>query len=805
MIDSAIDDLCHAIRGLRRTPGFTAAAVVILGVGLGLNLAVFTVANATLFKGFRNIPEQDRLVYITTARDCCISFLDLEDWRAATTIAGIEAVADLRVAIDTSYVVRTATATEVTFGLFALLRVRPALGRDFARADDLPGAPGVAIISDRFWRSDFRADAAVLGRVVQVNGVPTTIIGVMPPDFAFPQHQDLWLPIGPRVAGQPRNARGLWFGVGRLADGVTVQQARAELQAVGARMAATYPSTNAGVQPIVQTFRDLFVGSNALAIYGALWLGVGLLLVIAGANLVNLLVVRAAARTREVGVRLALGAGTQRVARHYLFESMTLSIVGGAIAWWLGALMVRGYAAFAVPPTQPWAAQLIDYSRDLRVLVYLIVASTATGVSTGLLPALRMSSLDIPSVLRAGGRGTVGSPAHHRIVTSIVVAQVALAVVLLSAAGLLARSFWNVHARDLGYDPSRVVVALSSLPATTYPDAATQFRFLDRLESSVRDIPGVNTVAFVDSLGAQGGGRIGIEIEGRPVTLSDGRPQVRQSSISANYFGSLGTSIVSGRDFDSRDTNDRAPVVVINERFADTFWGTRDVVGRRIRTVTGNAGAWLEVVGVAPNLHHGDRSRRDIEPAIYRPLRQRPTRSVWTLIRTESSPRLLLEPVRRQIQQADPNVPVWLGPFTLQEWNASSYWRRGINGGLFLVFAILALIVAGIGLFAVLSTAVAARRPELSVRMALGASPSKVLLIVVRQGLWPAAVGLALGIGMSLGTNGLVTAQLVEVHRWDPITLLVVTTLTAVSTLIGCFVPAFRAIRVDPVNAIRGE
>jgi predicted permease len=797
-------DIRTAARGLRRTPGFTLGATIVLGVGIGVNTAVFTIANATLFKGFSGPSHQDRLVYLTTGRDCCISYLDLSDWRAgATTIAGIAAVADLRVAFDTGRGPETVTATEITANTFALLGVDPSLGRDFTASDDVPGAPGVAILSHAFWHQRFDDDPTVLGRIVRINGTPTSVVGVMPPDFVFPQHQELWLPLGPRAAGQPRNGRGLWFGVGRLAEGATIADARAELSLIGERLAATYPDTNARVRPVVQTFREFFVGPNALAVYGSLWGAVGLLLAIACANLVSLLLARTTGRMRELGVRLALGAGRGRIVGQQLFESAMLSAGGGVVGWWFGTLIVRAYTSVATPPTQPWASQLFDYSIDARVVAYLAGLSIVAGVAVGVLPALRASSIDVSSSLRDGGRGTIGRRERARVTNAIVTGQVALAVVLLSAAGVLVRSFLTIEGRDIGYDSSHVLVALASLPAETYPDARSQFAFFDRIATGVGAIPGVNAVGFVDGLAGQSGGRTTIEIEGQPLTAADSG-QTRTLSISGGYFAALGRSIAAGRDFDDRDTIDGPQVVVVNRRFAQLHWQVESVLGRRLRVNTGlSPGPWLEVVGVAPDVNYGDRTRNEIEPAVYRPLRQRPARGTWVLARTSVAPRSLIDAMRRQIQAVDPSLPVWLGPYALDDWHAGVYWRRGIQGGLFVVFAALALLLASVGLFAVVAGSVAQRRQEIGVRMAIGATTGAIRRLVIRQGLAPALIGLALGLVVSLGTNRLLASELVEVAPSDPSTLLGVAAVIIVTALAGCLLPALRASRIDPLIAIR--
>jgi putative ABC transport system permease protein len=807
MLQRILRDSRDAIRGLRRTPGFTSATMLVLGLGIGVNAAVFTVANATLFKGFSGVAEQERLVYVTTGRDCCLSYQDLVDWRAdSRTLEGLAAVADQRVSLDAGAGLETVTASEVTFELFAILRARPALGRGFAAADDTPGAAPVAILSDAFWRSRFAADPSVLGQIVRVNGAPTAVIGVMPPGFVFPQRQDLWMPMGPRVSGQPRNARGLWFAVGRLQDGVTMHQVRADLETTGARLALAYPDTNRGVRPTVQTFREFFVGPNAVAIYGALSGGVAVLLVIACANIVTLLLVRAANRTREAALRLAIGATRASVARVQLFETVVLSLCSGVFGWLIAEGLIRGYAAVAVPPTQPWASQLFDYTVDLRVFAYLLGVSLASGIATGLIPALRASGLDVQAALRDGGRGSIGSRQRHRTTRGIVVTQVALAVALLAAAGVLARSFWIVHTRALGYDPSRLVVALASLPPARYPDAASQFQFLDRLASAVRAIRGVQQVAFVDGLPGQGGARAVLEIEGRPSIEVNDRVEVRQVSISPTYFETLGANIAAGRAFDDRDTVSTPPTTIVSQRLAAFLSRTEDVLGRRIRVASATTpGPWLTIVGVAPDIRQGDRTRTDIEPVLYRPLRQRSARGAWIVARASDAAQPLVAPLRREIQRADPELPIWLGPFTLEQWHAGTYWRRGLNGGLFVLFGALALVLASSGLFAVMSAAVAHRRQELSVRMAIGASAMDVVWLAVRQGLTPAAIGLALGLVVALASNRWLSGELVGIAPWDPLTFAAVAALVTLSALAGCIVPALRAARVDPADAMRVE
>lgn len=798
-------DLRDAARSLTRAPRFAAGAVLVLALGIGINVAVFTVADAALFRGFHGLGDQDRLVYLTTGRDCCVSFQDVLDWRAAThSFDGIAAVADLRVAFDDGAAAETATATEVTANTFALLGARPAFGRDFATDDDRPGATPVVILSDRFWRAKLLADPGVLGRVVRLNGLATTIVGVMPAGFVFPQNQGLWLPIGPRVTGQLRSARGLWFAVGRLAAGVTPDAARAELESVGQHLAGMYPDTNTNITPWVQSFSAMFVGRDATAVYGALWIGVVVLLTLTCANIASLLLARSLDRTRDASIRLALGAGTGRVIRQQLSESLLLAVGGAVVGTAMARMLVLGYSRAAVPPTQPWSAQLLDYSIDGRLLLYVVGLTVLTGLAVGVVPALRLVTLDAMIALRDGGRGSVGSRSRRYASNALVAVQVMLAVLLLSGAGVLARSFLVVQGRELGFDPSHVLTTLTMLPSPRYPDAASRFQFLDRVVDGLGALPGIEAVAFSDSGVAQRGGRAAFDIDGTPTPDEPAMPQVRTMAVSPRYFEVLAAARVEGRDFDERDGTAARQVAIVSRRFAQSHWPAGGAIGGRVRLKTGTtAGPWLTVVGVAPDLRSGDPAQAEIEPMLYVPLRQRPAAGAWVLARTAGPPDRLRAEVRRVLQALDPEVPLWLGPYTMAEWRAGSYWRRGVNSGLAVTFAVAALVIAAVGLFALLAQDVARRSKELAVRVALGATRANVAWLVVRAGLAPALIGLATGLVASLGTNRLLAAQLVDVPFWDPVTLLGTVAVLMAVAVIGCALPARRATRTDPLVALR--
>ncbi|MGE0813845.1 MAG: FtsX-like permease family protein [Vicinamibacterales bacterium] len=466
--------------------------------------------------------------------------------------------------------------------------------------------------------------------------------------------------------------------------------------------------------------------------------------------------------------------------------------------------LLRAYSAAAVPPTQPWAAQLLDYRMDARTIAYVAGITALSGVAVGLAPAVRVGVLDVMTALRDGGRGTVGGRGRRRTAYALVATQAALAVLLLSGAGVLARSFLIVQGRDLGFDPSHVLTTLTRLPESRYPDTLSQFTYLDRVAEGLRRIPDIQAVAFSDSGVAQRGGRAAFDIDGAIAPDPATRPQVRTLAVSPGYFDVLGASPLLGRDFDERDGTGARLAVIVSRRFAQTHWPKGDALGARMRMYAGSTpGPWLNVVGVAPDLRQGDPAQAEMEPLVYVPLRQRPSQGAWVLARTAVPPQRLRADMRRVVQNVDPEVPLWLGPYTLAEWRAGTYWRRGVNSGLALTFAVAALIIAAVGLFAMLAQDVARRSKELAVRVSLGATRRGIAWLVVRGGIAPALVGLAVGVVASLGSNRLLSAQLVDVPFWDPLTLTVSGAVLILAALAGCAFPARRATRTDPLVALR--
>lgn len=810
-LDSVGQDVRYAVRTLRRSPGFTLTAVTTLAVGLGLNAAVFTVTSAVLFRGFRGIEANDRIVYIGTQKDgrgCCVSYPDFQDWRAQTqSFDDLGAVADLRITLsDTEGLTESYSATRVSANTFELLGQRPVLGRDFLAADERPGAAAVAILSFRFWERRYGKNPAVVGEVLRLNGVPTTVIGVMAQGFAFPQNQDLWVPLVPTPDLQKRDARGLWFAFGRLAPGVTFDAARTELATVGRRLALAYPVTNRGWVPQPLSFAEFFIDRHAEATYGAMWGAVGFVLLIACANLANLTLARAVERTREVALRLAIGAARWRIVRQLLIESAIVATLGAAGGWFLAKLALETYAATANPPALAWSAELLDYSMDGRVFAYLAGITLGTAMLFGIAPAIRLSRIDVHTTLKDGGVRTSAGPRGKQLSGLVVISEVALAVVLLTGAGAMARSFLNMFRAQIGVDTRSTVTMLLNLPEQRYSLPAEKAEFFERLTRRLERIPGVQSVTTASSNPTAGAPKHSFELADSIGETRD-RPTVSALTVGVDYFRTLGANVIAGREFGARN-HLGVPAVIVNQRFAEAHWPGEDALGKRLRLFAGEAPLpWLTVVAVAPNILQNDasRTRHVLEPLVYLPFQQNPVGSTWVLMRTAVVPSSVISAVRREVQQTDASLPIWLGPFSLEDWIASmgTYWRTGNNAVLFLSFAGVALLLASVGLYAIVAHSVSRRTHEIGVRIAVGGTGTDILTLIYNEGMRHVIYGLALGIVGSLALVRLLGSALVLVSPADPVSYVVAVGVLLLAASLACVIPALRAMRVDPVVALR--
>lgn len=836
-VDEAYWDVRAALRQFRRHPGFTATAVAILALGIGVNGAVFTLTNGALFSGFPHVDPTNRIAYIVghpQGAAGTVSYPDYEDWRArATSFQGMVGLvlsggARTRLADDRG-APQTYDMTQLSANAFRVLGQQPILGRDFVPADEVPGAAPVIVLSYHVWERRYGRDPAIIGHSVRINSTPAswgavdllngtqaTVIGVMPPALAFPFHRvDLWLPLVPSPGlSMPdlhdRGSRRFWFAFGRLADGVTLQAAQAELSSIGRQLALEYPASNRGIAPSVTTFRDFFVGPSAAALYVSMWAAVAFVLVIACANLASLMMARTMSRSREMTIRMALGAGRWRVVRQLLIETVIVSTAGSAGGWFIARWSIRAYTSLASPPN---AYVRWDYPIDARVLLYMLGLSLVTGVLVGLAPALRLSRTDIHSTLTDGGRG--GRGRRQRQWSDLLVAgEMALTVVLLAGAGLMVRSVLAITTTDLGVDTAHVLTAPIGLPSGTYATPEAQVSLVQRLETQLRAAPGVESVTVATALPAAAiysPSKRGFELERRePSSDQRPRPTTATVTISPEYFRTLRATVRRGRAFTGADGPSSGAVAIVNERFATLSWPGDEPVGQRVRLFSGSEpGAWLTVVGVVSNIVQEDRTGQRVDPVVYRPFQQAPAPILWMLARTRVPPEGLSAMFRREIDAIDGDLlagPTGFAvPLPLDERLKSNYWSHTVSSTLLLIIAGLALLLACSGLYALVAQAVSQRTRELGIRSAMGASARDIITLIARQGLHPVALGLVVGLPAAMAVAPVLRSQLVNVSPSDPATFTTATAVLVVSAALGCWLPARRAVRVDPAVALRSE
>jgi predicted permease len=700
------------------------------------------------------------------------------------------------------------SAPTVSAELFGLLGVRPVLGRDFVVDDAASGAAPVAILSYGLWQRRFGGSADVIGQTLEAEGAALTVIGVMPQGFSFPEYQDLWTPLPSTLVATDRSPSG-FFVVARLAAGATVAGAQAELTAISRRLATEYPSTNRGVEPELRGHAEFFFGDEAQVLYGSMWVATWFVLLMACANVANLAVARTMGRSHELSTRLALGAGYWRMGRQMLMESVVVATVAGVFAWWIAKWGIATYAAATAS-----VHYVLDFSMGGALLAYLVAIAVAACALFTLVPIANLWRIDLGAQLKGGARGTTSALSRRQ--AALIVGQMIFAVVLLSGSGVLVRSFMKFENASLGFDAENVLVAAIELPSDRYTDADTTTAFVDALEARLEAVPGVElaTTSVYRPLG--GAFTRALEIEGvAPVGDGAAPPTVSALLTGPDYFRVVGAGILAGRDFAVSDQVSAPPVAIVNQRFADVHWPGDDALGKRVRLRRSGepegGGEWHTVVGVASNIVQDDPTRQSFPPLVYLPQRQSPTPFFVALAKTTVPPSALAAVVRREIQSLDPDlyladvVPLARLTAFNAEFMDVAHQHLGRNAVLFPIFAASALLLAAVGLFAVVADSVGRRTREIGVRMAVGATAGQVSRWVLRQGMGPVAVGLVVGLAVSLGVNRVLESQLIGVEFYDPVTLVIAPVVLVIVGLLACRLPARRAMRVDPVVALRRE
>jgi putative ABC transport system permease protein len=798
-------DFRQALRLIVKSPGFSSLIVIVLALGIGANTAIFSIVNGVLLKPLP-FADASRLVALDTTvhhEPDDSAYLDVIDWRAQSqTVEHIAAYATAAVTLTGRGEAASIPMAVVTPEIFPLLGVAPIAGRVLAPADDLHGAERTAVISDALWTRTFARDAAIVGSRVRLDGDAIVIVGVMPAGFEFPFDSEnppqIWMPIlASRFSAQWADQRGASFvkGLGRLRPGIGLAAAQAELTAVAARVDAANPR-DAGRGIVVRPFQDVLVKNYRPALVALLG-AVAAVLLMACANIANLLLARGTSRRREMAVRTALGASRARIARQLLIESLTLAAIGGAagvvVALWGVDTLIR------VSPVQ--IPRLNTVHIDRSVLLFTVLASLATGALCGLLPALQLSRSNPADALKDGDRGgSSGSGARTRHI--LVVAEVALSLVLLASAGLLVRTLGVLQRVSPGFTTERLITMQLLLPQTRYGNAAAMIGFYRRLHDGVAASPGVTASAIATTLPMTGSDiGMGFAPADRPIVPGQ-RSAAAFFGVSPEYFTTLGIRIVRGRGFTERDDEQAAPVVIISETMAAKYWPGQDPVGKRVKLSYNGTGP-REIIGVASDVKQ--KALTDADSAqMYTPFVQAPWPFLTAVARTAAAPAVAAGSLRQLLTRLDPEQAA--GEIrTVDQYVARSIATPRFTALLLAAFAGLALLLAGFGLYGVMAYSVAQRRREIGIRLALGARAADVRSLVVNQAMRLGATGLGLGLAGALAVTRVLESQLFGVSASDPLTFAAVSAALITVLLLAAYLPARRATRVDPIVALRAD
>ncbi|MPZ20922.1 MAG: FtsX-like permease family protein [Luteitalea sp.] len=804
-----LHDLRFALRLMWKDRWLTAAAVSALALGIGLNTTVFTFVNAVLVRGLP-FPEPDRILHVDSQRlvgdrdHLGVSYLDWQDWRRDTTAfedLGAWSGGAMNIS-EPGHLPERLSGARVSANTFRLLRQQPLLGRDFVSGEDRNGSESVVILGYGMWQERYGGDPNVLGRVIRIDEEPCTIVGVMPEGMQFPTNARLWRPLVLEAADKERDDRRLNV-FGRLKPGVSQAQAQAELAVIARALAKQYPQTNKETTVVLSTFNERFNGGSIRLVFLSLMGAVGFVLLIACANVANLLLSRSVQRTREIAVRVALGASRWRIIQQLLAESVLLAFLGGALGLGLAAIGVRLFDQAVSDVGKPY---WIVFSMDWKVFTFLVAVCVATGVVFGLAPAFQVSRTKVTEALKEGGRGQAGGPRARRFTSVMVVSQIALTLVLLTGAGLMVRSFFKLYRLDLGIDGSPILTMRLNPSERRYPDEDARRQFYDRLAKELDGVGGAASVTFASHPPVGGAMRRRLEIDGRTVGEGERLPEVSTVLVGDRYFATLGLTLWRGRDFGPRDGLPGAEATIVSERFVARFFSNEDPLGRRIRLTAGEEepGRWLTIVGVSPTIRQAQVHEIEPDAVVYLPYRLEPAGFTTLLARARGEPSILTTPLRRAVQSIDADLPVH-AVYTFDALLARSRWPYRVFGTMFALFALIGLLLSSVGIYAVMAYAVSQRRQEIGIRIALGAGSSRVALGMLRGGLLQLAVGLALGLAGAYGVSRLLESLLVQTTSTDPLTFGTIIALLSAVTIVACLLPARRAARVDPIVALRAE
>jgi putative ABC transport system permease protein len=815
-------DIRYGARMLWKNLGVTVVVIIALALGIGANTAIFSVVNSVLL---RSLPyhEADQLVFLNEKSpvldEMSISYPNFTDWRNQTqTFEKIGVYNRASYNLTGVGEAERIVTGQVSADLFSVLRVNALHGRVFTNDEDKPGGRPVAVLSYPLWQRRFGGQTSILNQPITLNGKSYDVIGVMPEEFAYPNRVEMWVPVGQlsdQASWKSRGNHPGLYGVGRLKPGVTIEQADADMNTIAANLERQYPDSNTANRVRLRPLLEIFVGDSRRALW-VIFAAVGFVLLIACANIANLLLARATARKKEMAVRTALGASRWRLARQLLTESVLLSLIGGA----LGLLLARWGVALILYISPNGIPRSQEIELDWTVLLFTIGVSFLTGIVFGLVPAVQAGAVEVQETLKETGRGTSG---RQWLRSSLVVVEVATTLVLLIAAGLMIRSFYLLHRVNAGFSHEQLTSFSISLPTKKYATPESRGAFFDRLLENIRALPGVESAAAASGLPlGNNGWQTGFRIEGQPEPPREQTPLMELCMVTPDYFKAMNIPVLRGRAFTDSDnrahlagqdlsklSEDERAVkglnkIIIDEEFATRYWPNEDPIGKRVVFGTREEPRKLEVVGVVGRVKMESLNQNSDRVQGYYAFSQMPQNNMTVIVKGASDPNLLLNSVRAAVKAIDPDQPIY-NPRTMSEIRAESVAPERLNLTLLSLFAGIALVLAMVGIYGVMSYSVTQRTHEIGIRMAIGARPRDVFAMILGQGMKLALLGVVIGLVAAFGLTRLMASMLFGVEPTDAMTFGGIAALLIGVALLACYLPGRRATKVEPTISLRYE
>jgi putative ABC transport system permease protein len=804
-MSAILQDLKFAVRMLLKSPGFTVVAILTLALGIGANTAIFSIVNAVLLRPLPFKNSSQLVVLRETYKivgNVSVSYPDFLDWRQQSdSFAAMSVINNVNFNLSGVAQPESIDGYAVSPNFLALLDVRPVLGRDLLPSEERPGTAPVILLSYQLWQSHLGGDPGVIGRSITLDGRSFSIVGILPPTFRFLDTTDVIVPIGVFAADfTDRAQRGDMDVVGRLSPGVALSQAAVEMETITARLAAQYPQSNYGFGAHLESLRDAFSGDTRLAVL-VLFGAVVFVLLIACVNVANLFLVRGAARAREIALRLAFGASRGRVIRQMLTESFVLAVCGGVLGIILGAWGISGLGYLL----HANSLQTMGVRMDLGVFLFAAAMIVLVSFAFGLIPALQATRPDLHETLKEGGRSATSTRGQHRLRGALAIAETALALVLLVGAGLMLKSLYHLIQVSPGFQPARVLYMEMDLRSDQYSKDPAILNFWQQVLDRVRVIPGVQSAALGTVVPLTGNHRRSdITIEGLPIPAPGEFPHPDRHTISSGYIATMGIPLLRGRNFSDADNETAPDVALVNSTLARRFFTDGDPIGKRfLWGQPGKDEKWITIVGVVADTRlYGLDNPARLE--VYSPYRQRPSADMSLVVRSAVDPASLTSSIRAAVAAIDKDQPLF-DIHTMQQLVDDSISTRRLTLVLLGIFSALAVILAAIGIYGVMAYSVALRTQEIGIRMALGAQQKDVLRLVLGQGARIAFFGVAIGLATAAALARLLSSLLFSVSASDPFTFATVAALLVAVALLACYIPARRALRVDPIIALRYE